>query len=127
MEGHSSNPVAKQLNFMSCVLVKGFVCVYIYIIICSLFCLAIVRPRAGLIVWDVQSPCKLRFISISHVLASFSAKHCSINTCLITRKFPFPSQKQCPDTSMPLNFVVIKKHLSYDLLLFSSNYNLRPI
>ena len=31
MEGHSSNPVAKQLNFMSCVLVKDFVCVYIYI------------------------------------------------------------------------------------------------
>ena len=111
-----------------------YIYIYIYKIICSPFCLAITRPRAGLLVWDVQSlcklrlaitrpragllvwdvqsPCKLRFVSISQVLASFSAKQCSINTCLITRKFPFPLQKQCPDTSTPLNFVVIKKHLS---------------
>lgn len=125
LEGHSSNPVAKQLISMCCVLGESFLYTYTKLYF-QLFHLATPSHGAELLIQDAQeSLMPIRSSPAApQVLTSFSAKHGSIMSNY--KEFPLPHPKQCSDINAS-KFCCDTKHLSYDLLLFSSNYNLRPI
>ena len=126
MEGHSSNPVAKRLISMPCGLVKVFMCIYNYS-----FTFLPGHPQTW--DWIALMGCSrvpgtiLKLISMSTGAGFFPCSALLYQRMSYYQKVPSPLPKMVPWESNTSKFYCDKKHLSYDLLLFSTNYNLRAI